>query len=95
MKHHDSFRPVGECKGCCLNLRKACMAGLQPKEAWRHRCKHYGDLGFLLRLSSQPAPSGAKLARLERKTRALQLAGTPHWNGVLDPGKMAGRSRRR
>ena len=95
MKHHDVRRPIGKCKGCCLNFKTVCLAELKPREVWsRGRCKHYGDRDLLQRALSRPVPSGTSLARLQRKAIALQTATVPHYNGVLDPGKMAGRSKR-
>ena len=95
MKHHDVYRPVGKCKGCCLNLRTYCAAGLPPKDQWDgRRCKHYGDAVLLKDIQRRPGPSGAKLARLRRKAKAEAAATEPHHDGVLDPGKMAGRSKR-
>jgi len=95
MKHHDVCRPIGKCKGCCLNFKTYCLAGLEPINQWdRGRCRSYGDAGLMDRILHQPAPTGAKLTRLRRRTRAKALAGVPHYNGVLDPGKMAGRARR-
>jgi len=96
MKHHDAYRPVGKCKGCCLNQKRRCAAGLRPKAQWDHgKCRHYDDQALLAEIERMPSPTGAKLARLRRKARAEQMATEPHWNGVLDPGKMAGRTRRR
>ena len=95
MKHHDALRPIGKCKGCCLNRKTSCAAGLEPKAQWDHgKCKHFNDFELLEKISSQPPPTGAKLARLRRQGRADLDATYPHHNGVLDPGKMAGRARR-
>ena len=95
MKHHDALRPIGKCKGCCLNRKARCAAGLAPKAQWDHgRCKYYGDEALLAELLKRPSPSGAKLARLKRRAKAVEKASQPHYNGVLDPGKMTGRARR-
>jgi hypothetical protein len=95
MKHRDALRPIGKCKGCCLNFKTHCRAGLEPKATWdRGRCKHYGDWDLLERLQRAPAPEGAKLARRRRQQLARQAATEPHHNAVLDPGKMAGRDKR-
>jgi len=97
MKHHDVSRPIGKCKGCCLNQRTSCAAGLEPKAVWdRRKCRHYNDRELLVQLAAAAAaPSGAKLARQRRKVKADLMATEPHYNGVLDPGKMAGRAIRR
>jgi len=96
MKHHDLHRPIGKCKGCCLNLKASCAAGMLPKDAWaRGRCRHYGDAELLEAIQQRPAPTGAELARLRRKAVAAREATKPHYNGVLDPSKMAGVARRR
>ncbi len=94
MKHHDSLRPIGKCKGCCLNLRTRCALGLEPKRVWSTgRCRRYNDLVALEGLA--PAKEcGAKLARVRRQTKAAMMATEPHYNGVLDPGKMASQARR-
>ena len=95
MKHHDASRPIGKCKGCCLNFKTYCRAGLEPKAVWdRGRCKHHGDGDLLERLQQAPGPRGAKLARRQRQVRARRRATEPHHNEVLDPGKLAGRDKR-
>jgi len=97
MKHHDARRPIGKCKGCCLNQRTVCLAGLEPKKVWdRRSCRHYNNAELLAELASGGgAPSGAELARMRRKAKADRTATEPHYNGVLDPGKMAGRAKKR
>jgi hypothetical protein len=95
MKHHDALRPIGKCKGCPLNFKTRCAAALAPKAQWdRGRCKHYGDKALLEEVLSKPVPGGAKRARRIRQAKAIAKATGPHYNGVLDPGKMAGRVRR-
>ncbi len=97
MKHHDPARPVGKCKGCCLNARTRCMAGLEPKAVWdKGRCKHYDDEQLLADILQRPEPAGIYRGKLQRKAKALVTATEPHHNGVLDHGKMTGiRIRRR
>jgi len=96
MKHHDPLHPIGKCKGCCLNQKRSCAAGFSPKAEWNHgRCKHYGDEALLAQISERPTPSGAKAARLARKAKAVVKATEPHHDGVLDPGKLGDRTRRR
>lgn len=95
MKHRDPLRPIGKCKGCCLNFKTHCKAGLAPKATWDHsRCKHYGDMAMLQAMAAVSPPEGAHLAKLRRKARASATAAEPHYNGVLDPGKMAGYAKR-
>ena len=95
MKHHDVFRPVGKCKGCCLNLKVACAAHLEPKGQWsRGRCRNYGDTSLLEQSLNRQGLSGAKLARELRRLKTIENAAAGHYNGVLDPGKMAGRAKR-
>ena len=95
MKHHDSLRPIGKCKGCCLNLRVRCAAGLAPKVQWDHgRCKSYNDTALLRRLQQESEPTGAKQAKVTRRAQAIAKAAEPHYNGALDPAKMAGWMRR-
>ena len=87
MKHHASGRPVGKCKGCCLNMRLFCAAGLEPKTQWssKGRCGSYGDQE-LLRSFMQAAPlTGAKAAKLQRRIRAARDATVPHYNGDSPP----------
>ncbi|HUU59637.1 MAG TPA: hypothetical protein VMZ50_08840 [Phycisphaerae bacterium] len=95
MKHHDAGRPIGKCKGCCLNLRTYCAAGLSPKLLWsRGRCAHYGDNDLLQAVESRGGPEGATLARRQRQAKA-GLAGTvPHYDGQFDAVKLAGRIKR-
>ncbi|HUS47710.1 MAG TPA: hypothetical protein VM098_06300 [Phycisphaerae bacterium] len=95
MKKHRLAHPIGKCKGCCLNFKTFCRAGLIPKDEWdRGRCRHYDDKGLLEQALNQPPPTGAHAARLERQARAARMGTEPHHNGVLDPGKMAGRAKR-
>ncbi|MHC4981966.1 MAG: hypothetical protein ACYTF6_02215 [Planctomycetota bacterium] len=96
MKSAKSPRPIGKCKGCCLNYKTFCKAGLAPKAQWNTgRCKHYDDRELLEKILNRPQPTGAHAARLRRKAKAAKAATEPHHNGVLDPGKMAGRAKRR
>lgn len=79
-----------------MNYRTYCKAGFTPKAEWdRGRCKHFNDKALLEAILNRPAPSGAYAARLRRQARAARMATEPHHNGVLVPGKMAGRARRR
>jgi hypothetical protein len=95
MKHHDALRPIARCKGCCLNQKTRCAAGLHPKERWAHgRCKHYDDKALLAEILRRPEPSGAKQARLVRQAKAVANATQPHYNGSVDPEKMAIQARR-
>jgi len=85
MKHHDSFRPIGKCKGCCLNLKIACAAGLEPKAQWNHgRCNHYGK-EEVVASAYKPVLTGAKLSRAKRRARALELTAVPHLKGGVRP----------
>ena len=95
MKHHDAFRPIGKCSNCCLNLRTQCAAGLQPKRQWRHdKCRRYDDHDLLAELTCLPEPTGAALAKAKRQAKAAEMAAEPHYNGVVDPWKMAGVAKR-
>ncbi len=95
MKHHDPLRPIGKCSGCCLNLRTQCATGLETKRQWRRgKCRHYDDQELLAELEAQPGPTGAALAKTRRQVKAAAMATEPHYNGVLDPGKMAGVAKR-
>ncbi len=90
MKHHVAGRPIGKCKGCCLNMRSFCAAGLEPKSEWsRGRCRSWGD-GILLEAFYRPAePTGGKAAKLARRARAVQAATAAHRNGRISPGRYA------
>jgi hypothetical protein len=84
MKHHSSGRPIGKCKGCCLNLKRICAAGLDPKSQWKKgRCRDFGDSRMLEAFLHPAAPTGAKAARLQRKARALVGGTQPHHDGQL------------
>ena len=91
MKHHDPLRPVGKCKGCCLNLRTRCAAGLLPKNQWDNgNCKQYGNTQLLCevlrtgRLSE--ARFAVKFARQIRKAKAIAMDTEGHYKGIFDPG---------
>ncbi len=89
MKHHDSLRPIGKCKGCSLNLRRTCAAGLEPKAQWaKGRCACFGKLEMLAE-TNRFTLSGAKFSRLLRRSQALQATGTPRRNGRLYAGRPA------
>lgn len=84
MKHRCPERPIGKCRGCCLNAKSNCMAGLEPREEWeRGKCRHFNDLTLMDAIETAPPPTGAHLAKLQRKTRALQAGAEPHYNGML------------
>ena len=89
MKHHDARRPVGKCKGCCLNLKSLCAAGFEPLSQIRHgSCSHYDDAALLERVLNRPAPQGIRLARARRQQKAVTSAGKPHYNGNVAPRAM-------
>jgi len=84
MKHHDAARPIGKCKGCCLNMKTFCAAGLQPKAEWaRKRCRQFNDRAVLEAYRSSAPPEGAKAAKLRRRSRATTAATEPHHNGLV------------
>lgn len=94
MKHHATGRPIGKCKGCCLNFRRVCAAGVDPKEQWSGgRCASYDDRE-LLDQCLNPAPvTGAKAAKLKRRARAIAADTMPHFDGqVFVPARTAGRA---
>jgi len=82
MKHHSKGRPIGKCKGCCLNMRKFCAADLAPAEQWgRGRCRAWNDPSLLDRFY-HPTPSiGAEAARETRRARAASTKTEPHYDG--------------
>lgn len=98
MKHHATGRPIGKCKGCCLNMRTFCAAGLDPKTEWsRGRCRSCNDQA-LLEAYLHPAPlTGAKASKARRRSRAVAAGTEPHHNGVVfTPARSrSGLSRRR
>ncbi len=84
MKHHSAGRPIGKCKGCCLNLRTVCAAGLEPKAEWsRGRCRRYGDEAALEAYRKAAPPEGAKAAKLVRRAKAARMQTEPHHNGLV------------
>ncbi len=88
MKHHDARRPVGKCKGCCLNSRTACAAGLEPRSQMSHGyCTHYNDLMLLAQAMAAPQPQGARLAKDRRRQAAHHARSEPHYNGAMHPAK--------
>ena len=53
MKHHAAGRPIGKCKGCCLNMRTFCAAGMEPKSDWdRGRSRKLRASGARARLKA-------------------------------------------
>ncbi len=95
MKHHSTGRPIGKCKGCCLNLRTSCAAGLDPKTEWaRGRCRSCNDQAVLEAYRNPPPLTGAKAAKVQRRVRAVETAGEPHHNGVVFAPARGGASHR-
>lgn len=87
MKHHDSLRPIGKCKGCSLNLRRICAAALEPKAQWsRGPCPCFGKQETLTE-TNKFSLNGAKFSRLLRRSKALQASGKPRRNGKVYAGK--------
>jgi hypothetical protein len=84
MKHHAPVRPIGKCKGCCLNMRTFCAAGLEPKAQWsKGRCKSLNDQSLLEAYLHRPPPSGAKAAKLSRRAKAAHMNTVPHFDGQV------------
>lgn len=91
MKHHAKSRPVGKCKGCCLNMRTFCAAGKSPKDEWDEgRCKAFGDKEKLEAFLNPAPATGAKAAKLQRRAKALELRRSSHHNGHLAPHAFVG-----
>ena len=91
MKLRTRERPIGKCKGCCLNLRTVCAAGLEPKTEWdRGRCRAHNDELLLARFQ-EPAPAtGAKAARQSRRAKAAMARTVPHHDGhIFVPARQA------
>ncbi len=91
MKHHDVRRPIGKCKGCSLNSRTSCSAGLEPFLVWSNgRCRHYGNVALLEEQLRRPGLSGAKLAYELRRQKAVAAASCiSHSSRMLSYGKFA------
>jgi len=84
MKHHQWGRPVGKCKGCCLNRRTFCAAGVDPKTEWdRGRCRSLNDQDLLEAFRAAEPAQGAKAAKLVRRARAAQTRSEMHHNGLV------------
>ncbi len=94
MKHHAAGRPVGKCKGCRLNMRTICAAGLDPKSEWdRGRCRGRNDTSVLEAYYRPVSLTGAKFAKLARRTRATERATRSRQNGRVSPGRYVAESR--
>ena len=78
-------------------IRSKLYERITPVNTFRLVFNHYlgTDQELLADLRKKPGPTGSELARLRRKADAAKMATEPHYNGVLDPGKMAGRAKRR
>jgi len=88
MKHHVVERPIGKCKGCCLNMRTFCAAGLEPKNEWsRGRCRCRDDESVLERYYESVPATGRKAAKLRRRAKAVQVSTRTHENGRIPPGR--------
>ena len=96
MKGHAKCRPIGKCKGCCLNMRTFCAAGLEPKAEWtRGRCRHHNDAALLDQYYHPSPLTGAKAARRARQASAAMARTEPHYDGlVFVPAREATRASR-
>ena len=84
MKLRRRPRPIGKCKGCCLNLRTLCAAGLEPKAEWDHGpCRFWNDESLLERFLASKSPTGAEAARRTRRAKAASTKSVPHYDGVV------------
>ncbi len=84
MKHRSADRPIGKCKGCSLNMRTFCAAGLEPKAEWdRGRCRKLNDAAALEAFLNASPPEGAKAAKLQRRAKAAAMQTEPHHNGLV------------
>ena len=92
MKHHAAGRPIGKCKGCCLNMKTFCAAALDPKMQWdRGKCPARDDQAILEAYMRAEPPTGAKAARLRRRARAALTLSEPHHNGLTYvPARLSG-----
>lgn len=92
MKHRAKSRPIGKCKGCALNLRTICAAGLEPKAEWdRGRCRARDDEAILEHFHDPARLTGARAARQSRRTKAAMAKTVPHYDGhVFVPARQAG-----
>jgi len=92
MKHQQHCRPIGKCRGCELNMRTFCAAGLEPKAEWdRGRCRSRNRL-FSDTASFVPVLAGAKAAKQQRRLKATQLATKSHFDGFAAPSHYYRRS---
>ncbi len=92
MKHRASGRPIGKCKGCCLNRRTECAGGVEPKAQWdRGKCHLFDNFLILEQLAAAPPPTGAKAAKLARRQRAIFASTMPHHNGQVTPARVFAR----
>ena len=91
MKHRSKDRPIGKCKGCSLNMRTSCAAGMEPKAAWNHgSCRSLNDASVLEAFYNAEPLTGAKAARQRRRRRARQAHTARHYNGqVFAPTRQA------
>ena len=81
MKRHGSRRPIGKCRGCELNMRTFCAAGLEPYAEWdAGRCR-FRNRSLSEVASSRLVPVGAKVAKERRRARATMLATKSHADG--------------
>lgn len=88
MKHHAFGRPIGKCKGCVLNLRRTCAAGVDPRGQWvRGHCALANNTSQLEAYLFPAPPIGAKAAKLARKARTSARIGRV--NGFVSPGGIA------
>ena len=76
---------VPKCRGCELNRRSFCAAGLEPYTEWDGgRCR-LRNCGLAEVISSRFVPVGARAAKEQRRARATVLATKSHADGFAVP----------
>lgn len=83
-----STKPVKQCAGCELNLRKSCAVFEHPVLQWhKHRCEGYNNPVIIERYRRKQNPQGAS----KRRQRRIERAKAAHTVGHADGVKRLGR----
>ena len=83
MKQSSGGKPIGKCKGCCLNMRTFCAAGLDPKLVWAQGyCKERNNYSVLQNYLHAVGPAGSTGAK-SRRIAAVKMKTAPHYNEIV------------
>jgi len=80
MSRHVGGKPISKCKGCCLNMRTFCAAGLEPRQEWsKGTCKVRNNYSILENYLHDIAPITLNIQQ-RRRVGSVKMKTAPHYN---------------